>query len=426
MWENSFENHGDVVVSTGSSTKVDLPDESVDYIFTDPPFGANIPYSDLGMVVESWHRVWVNEQYETTVDSSKDRDLVEYQSSIYECFKEYNRVLKPGRWITVEFSNSHTEVWLAIQEAMLAAGFVVADTRIFDKKQGSFNQVTAANAVKRDLVISAYKPSEAATTEIKLSEGTEDSAWSFVREHLSHVPVTQGSSGSMSPVRERYADRIYDRMVAYHVHNRITVPVTAAEFYNGLERYFPERDNMYLLENQVESYERKRLTIKELVQTELFVTSESSAVQWLRQFLKRFEQSRRRNPEYSEIQPDFFQEVQEGLPEYEQLPELLVLLEQNFLQDDSNGWYVPNPQKATDLEKIRRRSLLVEFEQYAASSGKLERFRTEALKVGFDDAYDRDDQETIVNVGTRVPPEVFAEDQSLLFYFDNANQLTNS
>ncbi len=87
---------------------------------------------------------------------------------------------------------------------------------------------------------------------------------------------------------------------------------------------------------------------------------------------------------------------------------------------------MPNPQKATDLDKLRRRSLLSEFEQYTASSGKLERFRSEALRAGFDDAYDRDDQQTIVNVGTRVPPEVFAEDQSLLFYFDNAKQLTNS
>ena len=48
------------------------------------------------------------------------------------CFVEYNRVLKPGRWMTVVFHNSRNSVWNAIQEAMLAAGFVVADVRTLD------------------------------------------------------------------------------------------------------------------------------------------------------------------------------------------------------------------------------------------------------------------------------------------------------
>jgi DNA modification methylase len=426
MWSEAPSTTGQVHISTGSASNIGLKNDSIDYIFTDPPFGANIPYSDLALPTEYWHQVVAQNEYETTVDPFKGRSLSEYEASVRKCFAEYFRVLKPNRWITIEFSNSRTEVWLAIQEALATAGFVVADTRVFDKQQGSFRQVTATNAVKRDLVISAYKPSSTATNEISVSEGTEDSAWAFVREHLIHLPVTQGKASFLAPVRERFADRIYDRMVAYHVHNQLTVPLTAAEFYSGLDRYFPERDSMYFLESQVEIYERKRLTIKELVQSEQFITSESSAVQWIRQSLKKFGQSRHRNPEYSEIMPEFFQEVQEGLPAYEQLPELIFLLEQNFLQDESNGWYVPDPRKAADLEKLRRRSLLVEFERYVESSGKLERFRSEALKAGFDDAYDRDDQQTIVNVGSRVPPEVFAEDLSLLFYFDNAKQLTNS
>ena len=76
------------------------------------------------------------------------------------CFEEYFRVLKPGRWMTVVFSNSSNGVWRAIQEAMGVAGFVVADVRTLDKQQGSYRQVTSS-AVKQDLVISAYKPSEA-------------------------------------------------------------------------------------------------------------------------------------------------------------------------------------------------------------------------------------------------------------------------
>jgi len=75
------------------------------------------------------------------------------------CFLEDCRILKPGRWITIEFHNSKNAVWNSIQEAIQSAGFVVADVRVLDKKRDSFNQVKeASQAIKQDLVISAYKP----------------------------------------------------------------------------------------------------------------------------------------------------------------------------------------------------------------------------------------------------------------------------
>ena len=62
--------------------------------------------------------------------------------------------------------------------------------------------------------------------------------------------------------------------------------MTAAEFYTGLEQRFPVRDAMYFLPDQVEAYERFRITFKELASQELFIRDESSALQWLRQVLK--------------------------------------------------------------------------------------------------------------------------------------------
>ena len=44
------------VVSTGDCGANALPDDSIDYVFTDPPFGENIFYADLNHLVESWHR----------------------------------------------------------------------------------------------------------------------------------------------------------------------------------------------------------------------------------------------------------------------------------------------------------------------------------------------------------------------------------
>lgn len=420
-WKNSAARLGQVMLSTGSSTSLDVPNDSIDYVFVDPPFGANIYYADLAYLIESWHGVYSRSADEAIQNQSRrvPRSLDEYGELMSQCFAEFYRVLKPGRWMTVEFSNHSNEVWLTVQRALEQAGFMVADTRILDKEQLSYRQVTADSAAKKDLVISCYKPAISSPKEGIVGDGDPETAWSFVREHLSHLPITDGRRGEARPIRERMADRLYDRMIAFHVNRRIPVPVTTIEFYAGLDQRYPIRDGMYFLDFQVESYERHRITIKDLLEDTLFITGESSAVQWLRQYLK----ARKRPLPYSEIQPAFLSELGNGLADWEELPELRELLEQNFVQDDEGRWYVPNPKKAADLEKLRRRSLLREFESYLSGSGKLTKFRSEAVRTGFDDAWDRREFDLIVKIGKRLPSDVLVEDPTLRYFVDNAKLL---
>lgn len=420
-WKTSPARLGQVMMSTSSSTSLDLPDDSIDYVFVDPPFGANIYYADLAYLVEAWHGVYSRSSEEAIENQSKRaaRSLPEYGVLMAKCFSEFYRVLRPGRWMTVEFSNHSNEVWLTVQRALEQAGFMVADTRILDKEQLSYRQVTAHSAAKKDLVISCYKPAISSPMTGIVGDGDPETSWSFVREHLSHLPITDGRRGEARTIRERMADRLYDRMIAFHVNRRIPVPVTTTEFYAGLDQRFPSRDAMYFLDSQVESYERHRITIKDLLEDTLFITGESSAVQWLRQLMK----ARNRPLAYSEIQPAFLSELGNGLSDWEELPELLSLLEQNFVQDDDGRWYVPDPKKAADLEKLRRRSLLREFESYLPGTGKLTRFRSEAVRAGFDDAWDRREFELIVKIGKRLPSDVLVEDPTLRYFVDNAEIL---
>jgi len=420
-WRSSPAKLGQVMMSTASSTCLGVPDESIDYVFVDPPFGKNKYYADLAYLVESWHGVYSRASDEAIQNQSPKipRPLAEYGDLMSQCFSEFYRTLKPGRWMTVEFSNHSNDVWLAIQRALEQAGFMVADTRILDKQQLSYRQVTAHSAAKKDLVISCYKPAISSPTDGIVGDGDPETAWSFVREHLSHLPITDGRRGEARPIRERMADRLYDRMIAFHVNRRIPVPVTTTEFFAGMDQRFPSRDGMYFLDSQVESYERHRITIKDLLEDTLFITGESSAVQWLRQFMK----ARNRPLAYSEIQPAFLSELGNGLSDWEELPELLSLLEQNFVQDDAGRWYVPDPKKAADLEKLRRRSLLREFESYLSGTGKLTRFRSEAVRAGFDDAWDRREFDLIVKIGKRLPSDVLVEDPTLRYFVDNAELL---
>src|SRR5439155_14048409 len=94
------------LVGTGDAAELAIPSNSIDYVFTDPPFGENIYYSDLNFLVESWHRVLTNSKAEAIVDRFKKKGLIDYQYLMQRCFEKYYRVLKPGRWMTVVFHNS--------------------------------------------------------------------------------------------------------------------------------------------------------------------------------------------------------------------------------------------------------------------------------------------------------------------------------
>ena len=419
LWNSSPASAGNVMISTGSSTALPIPDASVDYVFVDPPFGENIYYADLAYLIESWHKnttAPVEEAIQSRHKASP-KNLDDYADLMRCCFAEFFRVLKPGRWMTVEFSNHSNDVWLRIQDALASAGFVVADTRVFDKDHLSYRQVTADNAVKHDLVISAYKPAEATEHSFEVAGGSEDTAWVFVREHLSRIPVTEGMRGRALVVRERQADRVYERMVAYHVARNALVPMTAAEFYAGLEQRFPLRDGMYFLPEQTEEYERFRITFKELAAQVLFIRDESSAVQWLRQLLKD------RPRAFADIQPAFMRELQSGLASWEELPELREMLEANFVDDGAGRWMVPDPKKSEHLDQLRTRALLREFRTYSTGRGPLKKFRSEAVRAGFKDAWADRAFDTILAVGHRLPSDAFVEDSALLHYYRNAERL---
>ncbi|NLV27397.1 MAG: site-specific DNA-methyltransferase [Methanomicrobiales archaeon] len=408
----SFSSSGEVIITSQSNSNLsNIPNNCVDYIFTDPPFGGNLMYSELNFLWEAWLKVFTNNQDEAIINDSQYKDLFKYQQIMEKCFHENYRILKPGRWITVEFHNSKNSVWIAIQESLLRAKFVIADVRTLNKQQGTFKQVTTTSAVKQDLIISAYKPSTTLEQTFTLTAGTEDGVWAFTNEHLRHLPVVVEKEGIIETIAERQNYLLFDRMVAFHVQRGITVPISSAEFYAGLAQRYPERDTMYFLPEQVEGYESARLQAHDVGQLSIFVHDERSAVQWLRQELA--------TPQtYQEIQPAFLRQLHQD--SHEALPELSDVLEENFLKDDQGKWYVPNPSKTSDLEKIRERSLLREFGTYVQGKGKLKLFRSEAVRAGFAKAWKERDYGTIVSVGKRLPPKVLQEDDQLLMYFDNA------
>ncbi|MDP9751614.1 MULTISPECIES: DNA methyltransferase [Thermoanaerobacter] len=399
-------------IYSGSTTQVLINSNSIDYIFTDPPFGDNLMYSELNFLWEAWLKVFTNNKTEAIINKVQKKGLHEYQELMEKAFSEMYRILKPGRWMTVEFHNSKNAVWNAIQESILKAGFVIANVRTLDKKQGSFKQVTTTTAVKQDLIISAYKPKEGFIKRFLKEAGTEEGVWDFIRQHLEKLPVVIETNGKLDIIPERQEYSLYDSMIAFHIQKGATIPMSAAEFYEGLKKRFIERDGMYFLPDQAAIYDTKRLKLELNEQLAFVIQDEKTAIQWLKFKLLNKPMT------YQEIQPMFLEELKQL--RYEKLPELLDLLQENFLQDEAGRWYVPDANKQADLEKLREKRLLKEFEEYKNVTGRLKVFRTEAIRAGFKNCWKNKDYETIVKIGEKLPENVLQEDQTLLMYYDNA------
>lgn len=149
---------GHAVVHTGSATDLSfIPNNSVDLIFTDPPFGANINYSEMNILWESWLGRYTDNTHEAIVSKVQKKDLPAYQDLMTNSLKECHRVLRPGHWMIVVFMISASDVWEAIRSAVLKSGFSIERVDIFDKQHGTFKHFVSDNTAGCDLMLHCRK-----------------------------------------------------------------------------------------------------------------------------------------------------------------------------------------------------------------------------------------------------------------------------
>jgi len=406
------------IVYTGSATEQYVENNSVDYIFTDPPFGANINYSELNFISEAFIKVKTNYDVEAIENKGRGVSLLMYQGLMSESFNNYYRILKPGKWMTVEFSNTSAAVWNGIQTAIQSAGFIIGNLASIDKKQGSFKAVTTVTAVKQDLVISCYKPSSEFDKKFQNNKGSDKGIWDFIEEHLHHLPIHIVKENATTAIIERSPKILFDRLIAFYVQRSLPVPIDAGAFQKALRERFIERDGMFFTQVQVAEYDKKKAEAPEFIQASIFVASEQDGVMWLKNELSTAQT-------YQDIQPKWMQALA-SVRKGDMLPELMQILEENFLKDQEGRWYLPDPENEADLEKLRNKRLLKLFESYtqeaqSSRTKKIKEVRVEALRAGFKYCYQQKDFKTIVQVGDKIPNNLLMEDEVLLQFYDIAS-----
>lgn len=403
------------VVNVSSASDSVLNDCSVDYIFTDPPFGDNIMYSELNYIQESWLKVKTHNQEEAIISSFYKKGNSEYQILMQHCFVEYYRILKPGHWITIEFSNTRSSVWNAIQQALQNSGFVIANVASLDKKQGSYNAVTSTTAVKQDLIISCFKPTAEMIERFETSGDIPENAWAFIEMLLNRLDTTIIRNGELRVMPERTPRILFDKLVSYYVAHSFSVPMNALDFQQGLNERFIERDGMYFTPNQALEYEDQKKTTPVGGEVSIYISSEREGIEWLRRQLIRPQT-------YAELTNNWMSMLQKP-KKGDQIPELMDVLKENFIKEDDGKWVIPDSENQAHLTIMRNKRLRKQFDLFveqAARARRLTDTNIEALRYGFTECYKEKDFATIVKVAEKLPESLLMEDEVLLQFYDIA------
>jgi DNA modification methylase len=297
-----------LIVSTSTScTLNDIMKNSIDYIFTDPPYAEKVQYGELNFIWEAWlgfDTHWHDE--EIIVNEVRGKTVDHWREMMSQAMAECYRVLKPGRWLSLCYHDTSEGTWEMVQDIMAEVGFVpdASDRALFiDTGQKSYNQLTADKVNKRDLVINFRKPKPGETERsIVIDENEDDTtfaqkAHAIIRDYLSTHP---GSS------KDRIYDEVVSRMVRrgqMEAHNFDELLKQLAE-----EVKKPVRKDLFEYENPdlFGTHESSHWYLKEedpVWEDEPEIAREDAAAKKLEQFIKKWlkENPHREGVHYSDL-----------------------------------------------------------------------------------------------------------------------------
>jgi DNA modification methylase len=109
---------------------MEVPSESIQYVFTDPPYGGSIQYMELTAMWASWLKGKDNDpqfnlkfEEEITINENQQKDFGYYHKMLKASFEQVYNVLDSGRWLTVTFHNIDIRIYNSIIKAVVLAGF---------------------------------------------------------------------------------------------------------------------------------------------------------------------------------------------------------------------------------------------------------------------------------------------------------------
>jgi hypothetical protein len=238
----------DVIISTQSACDLHpIPSNSIDYIFTDPPYSWKVQYGEANFVWEAWlglNTNWHDE--EMIVNAVRGRNEGKWAAMMREAIAECYRVLKPGRWLSLCYHDTSEGTWQLIQDVMAEAGFVVdkSDSALFiDSEQKSWKQTVSDKITKRDLVLNFRKPSQSdAVVQVLIPADADVATFAELGQEVVRDYLTAHPGATK--------DRIYDHLVSRMVRKQQMESHDFDELLRGVAEEVREPVKKNLFENE--------------------------------------------------------------------------------------------------------------------------------------------------------------------------------
>lgn len=195
-----------ISVNQGDAASLDYPDESIDAVVVDPPYGNNVMYAELSDAFYVWLREYLQDIFtdefssETTNKSDEAVEnigLVEqagqgdskqsiarrrYEEKMLGIFSECFDVLQPGGVLTVYFTDKEAGAWDALTMSLINSGFLISATHTVTSEKLARIGMRDVNSADSTLLIACRKPPSGETV-----RGETPSLWSDVKKKTQEI-----------------------------------------------------------------------------------------------------------------------------------------------------------------------------------------------------------------------------------------------
>lgn len=342
-----------------------LAHSTIDFIFTDPPFGRNIAYSELNIFWEAWLGETTNVSAEAITSNGRKWGLESYAHKMQAAFVEMFRVLKPGRYAMVEFNNADPAIFEAIKQGALAAGFELTNMMILDKSQKSYNQVKGMEKgdklVDKDVIFNLRKPIRQTEAEALNTDDLVPLVTETVRLYLACLPERIVAEPHKYSDDNRTTATLNSVLLNELMPRGVNVDkLTIGTIEHICSRYFLKRGNRWYLKGEPIGNGQHN---GHLLEPNIEIKDEPTAVDWLRQKIQASPML------VGELNPLWMQATVLLPAEVSQQLDLEVLLRENFWKDaESNRWREPTAEERELMNDSQTLRVLHDTERFLAGS----------------------------------------------------------
>lgn len=186
--------------------------ESVDYIFTDPPYGSHIAYLDLSTMWNAWLGFDVSTQDKQVEvieggDLGKSRD--EYARLLQDSIQEMHRILKWNGWLSIVFAHKDLSYWNVLIDAAQSAGLEYANTVVQASFQPSrHKRANPLSVLSGELILNLQKKRHPRQIQFERSHGD---VREILREQIKSLVSQQGHGLTTEDIYNQLVPRLLER-----------------------------------------------------------------------------------------------------------------------------------------------------------------------------------------------------------------------